>query len=137
MKCNTAIRRLVPGSKLLQDFQLHMQYNNADCLFICHSLLQDSQPLALSQWQKSSSFGRAVSPNTALDNQENHYSSFSPLILSHFSLRSYPICNFPSLFSTKMWSTFHTVQFKFHFSMSTAYQTTFLNYLKDEHGNCQ
>lgn len=94
MKCNTAIRRLVPGSKLLQDFQLHMPYNNADCLFICHSLLQDSQPLALSQWQKSSSFGRAVSPNTALDNQENHYSSFSPLILSHFSLRSYPICNF-------------------------------------------
>lgn len=128
MKCNTAIRRLVPGSKLLQDFQLHMQYNNADCLFICHSLLQDSQPLALSQWQKSSSFGRAVSPNTALDNQENHYSSFSPLDFVAFLT---PLLSNLQLFqvssSTKMWSTFRTVQFKFHFSMSTAYQTIFLN----------
>lgn len=106
-----------------------MQYNKADCLFICHSLLQDSQPLALSQWQKSSSFGGAVSPNTALDNQENHYSFFSPLILSHFSFCSYPNCNFFRVSSsTKIWSTFRTVQFKFHFSMSTAYHTIFLNY---------
>lgn len=63
---------------------------------------------------------------------------FSPLILSHFSFCSYPNCNFFRVSSsTKMWSTFRTVQFKFHFSMSTAYQTIFLNYLKDEHGNCQ
>ena len=79
------VRRLVPGSKLLQDFQLQMQYNNADRLFICHSLLQDSQSLALAQWQKSSSFGGAVSPNTALDNQENHYSFFFPPWFCHIS----------------------------------------------------